>query len=74
MLPIPSIDASDHVDLFDRVQLPIQRFFWNKRINHELHIARVIMMIHQMTIPRDPTRLFMPSTHKGPFGSCFYLT
>ena len=27
MLPIPSIDASDHVDLFDRVQLPIQGFF-----------------------------------------------
>ena len=39
MIPIPSIDASDRVDPFDRVQTPIQGFLKNKRINHALHIA-----------------------------------
>ena len=39
MIAIPSINASDGLDPFDRVQLPIQGFFQNKRIDHALHIA-----------------------------------
>ena len=39
MIPIPSIDAADGVDPFDRVQPPIQGFLKNKRIDHALHIV-----------------------------------
>ena len=39
MMAIPNINASDGLDPFDRMQLPIQGFFQNKRIDHALHIA-----------------------------------
>ena len=76
MIPILSIDATNRVDLFDRVQPPIYDFLQNERISHALHIAAGNHDEQNDTLC-DPTRLFYAfTTHTHTFTSashCLFL-
>ena len=56
MIAIPSINASDGLDPFDRMQPPIQGFFQNKSVDHACTSPRVIMVKNDA--PSQRTCLF----------------